>query len=135
MTRSHPSFTWSHGCGMCMQNILCVKGCVPVCFSVEQQNILNLHPNPSFWILKVPALARQSKLVNRPSSQWTPRLLEKARSHAACAHLRGQNSMWTLSKMKTEHLTSSTRRRSLASMSSASALEGSTSLTVPSKSR
>lgn len=133
MTRSHPTLTWSHGCGMCMLNIVCVKGCVCVC--KDNNNNSHLTTDPFFPILKAPVLAQQSRLVNRQSSQWTQRPLGKARWHAACAPPRGPSSTWTLLKMRTARLTSSTQRRSLASMSSASVLEGSTSLTVPSKSR
>lgn len=142
MTRSHLTLTWSHGCGMCMLNILCVCVCerqsedVCVCLCLCKMMITVLSPlTLSSQFLKAPALAQRSRLANRQSSQWTPRLLGKARWHAVCARLRARSSTWTLLKMRTARLTSSTRRRSLASMSSASVLEGSTSLTVPSKSR
>ena len=110
---------------------VCVSVCVCVCVSVCVCLITDLF----LQILKVPVLAQQSRSANRQSSQWMLKLLGKARWHAACARQRGRSSTWMLLKMRMAHLTSSTRPRSLASMSSASVSEESTSLTVPSKSR
>ncbi len=123
---------------LCVCVCVCVWKEVCACLCLCEINNFNkwyLTTDPFFSILKAPGSARLSRLANRQSSQWTPRLLGKARWHAACAHPRGQSSTWTLLKTRTAHSTSSTRHRSLASMSSASVLEGSTSPTVPSKSR
>ena len=129
MTGFHSTLTWSHGWGMCMLNIevACVCLCVSVCVYLITDLFLP--------ILKVPVLAQQSRSANRQSSQWMLKLLGKARWRAVCARQRGQSSTWMLLRMRMAHLTSSTRPRSLESMSSASVSEESTSLTVPSKSR
>ena len=114
---------------MCMLNVVRVQG------SGTVWNKSHITIYLFFSILKVLVSAQLSRLASRLSSQWTLRPLGKARWPAACARPRGQSLMWTLLKTKTAHLTSSTRRRCLASMSSAFALEANTSLTVPSKSR
>lgn len=134
MTRSHPILTWSHGNGMRMLNILCVSECGG---KIKQKKPNNLHltADSFFLIVKELVLAQQSRLGSRQSSRWTQRLPGKARWRAACALLRGPSLTWTLLKTRTARLTFSTQRHSLASMSSASVLEGSTSLIVPSKSR